>query len=160
MINGGPIKPIVRRAVPADAGAIAGFNIALARETEQVALDPDRIDAGVRSLIADPSKGFYIVAGVDGIIAGQLMITYEWSDWRNGNFWWIQSVYVAPQYRRSGIFSLLYRTIEEEARRSSGVCGTRLCVHRHNAIAQKIYEKLGMTKSKYELMEIDFVISR
>jgi ribosomal protein S18 acetylase RimI-like enzyme len=105
-------------------------------------------------LFTDPSKGLYYIAESTGKIAGQLMITYEWSDWRNATFWWIQSVYVHPEYRNHGVFRALYRFIETIARTHGDVCGVRLYVEKENDRAQKTYEALGMKHSHYEMMEM------
>jgi ribosomal protein S18 acetylase RimI-like enzyme len=150
----------IRRALPADAPVIAQFNQALARETEQRMLDADRLLKGVAAILTDPLKGFYIVAESDGQIIGQLMITYEWSDWRNANFWWIQSVYVHPEFRKHGVFSQLYRFIESTVTEREDACGIRLYVEKENTRAQAAYEKLGMKKAVYELFETDFVLKR
>ena len=148
----------IRPARPADAGIIAGFNCALAHETEALQLDPARVQRGVRALLRDAAKGVYFLAEADGAIAGQLLLTYEWSDWRNGNFWWIQSVYVAPEFRRQGVFQALYAHIEQLARSRQNVCGLRLYVERENRRAKRTYRQLGMSKTHYELFEVDFVL--
>jgi ribosomal protein S18 acetylase RimI-like enzyme len=150
----------IRRATVADVPIITEFNAMIAKETENLDLDRLRLMSGVHALFDDPSKGFYIVAEIDGAVAGQLMITYEWSDWRNGSNWWIQSVYVHPDYRAKGVFTALYTHIEKEARATPGVSGLRLYVDRHNERAQRAYQRLGMSKSEYELFEVDFVLSR
>ena len=145
----------VRLAAPSDVSIIAEFNAAMAKETEEIELNRERLRKGVEALFADPSKGLYYIAESNGIIAGQMMITYEWSDWRNATFWWIQSVYVLPEYRRHGVFRALYRSIETIARTRGDVCGVRLYVEKDNDRAQKTYEALGMKHSHYEMMEID-----
>ncbi len=154
------MEPIVRRAVISDAEHIASFNCSMALETEGVRLDCNRVLDGVRALLRDDTKGFYLLALDGGQPVGQAMITHEWSDWRNGVFWWIQSVYVDPHFRKRGIFMLLFRTLTEEAHRTPGICGLRLYVDRDNASAQKTYEKLGMKKTEYEIFETDFVLQR
>ena len=143
----------IRDATVQDAAILADYNSRLAVETEGHALHRDTIDAGVAALLDDPDKGRYWVAEYGGKVVGQLMVTYEWSDWRNGNLWWIQSVYVHPEFRRIGVFSALYRHVESLAMANPGVCGLRLYVDRRNARAQQTYEKLGMTKSRYLVME-------
>jgi ribosomal protein S18 acetylase RimI-like enzyme len=150
----------IRRAAAADAEVIAGYNAAMALETEHIELQRERLLAGVRAVLADAGKGFYLVAESGGAIAGQMMITYEWSDWRNGVFWWIQSVYVEPAWRRRGIFRSLYRHALDEARAAGNVCGLRLYVEAANAAARRTYEELGMNKTVYEMFEVDFVIQR
>ncbi|WP_067052811.1 GNAT family N-acetyltransferase [Methanofollis ethanolicus] len=146
----------LRRAVMADAGIIAAYNIAMAEGTEGKALDPATVGAGVEALLADPAKGFYLVAEMGGRVVGQAMITYEWSDWRNGSFWWVQSVYVHPDVRRQGIFTGIFREIEREARELSGVVGLRLYVDAENLRAQETYRHLGMDESNYLIFEREF----
>lgn len=150
----------VRRAIPADALTISDFNVAMALETERLALDPERVLKGVRALLEDPAKGFYLVAESDAVLVGQMMITFEWSDWRNATFWWIQSVYVPPQYRRRGVYKRLHQHAVAEATRCGDVCGLRLYVERKNDTAQKVYRSLGMRSAFYDMFEVDFVIAR
>lgn len=149
---------IVRKAIPADAPTLAEFNMMMAQETERISLNRDRLQRGVEALFRDPSLGSYYIAEVDSKIVGQLMITYEWSDWRNGTFWWIQSVYTDKAYRNKGVFRALYRHVEKLARSHNDVCGLRLYVEERNERAQKTYESLGMKRSKYKMMEVDFVL--
>jgi len=148
----------IRQATPADTETISDFNFRMALETEERELDRAVLTNGVRSVLKDASKGVYYVAENGSEVVGQLMLTYEWSDWRNGNFWWIQSVYVKPEYRRQGIFKSLYNHVEQLARGSMQVCGLRLYVERHNARAQETYQQLGMRRTVYEMFEIDFVL--
>jgi ribosomal protein S18 acetylase RimI-like enzyme len=145
----------VRLAAPSDVSIIAEFNTAMAKETEEIELNRESLRKGVEAMFADPSKGLYYIAESNREIVGQLMITYEWSDWRNATFWWIQSVYVHPEYRRHGVFRALYRYIETIARTRRDVCGVRLYVEKENDRAQKTYEALGMKHSHYEMMEMD-----
>jgi GNAT superfamily N-acetyltransferase len=154
------MKITIRRATLKDASIIADFNYAMAKETEGLVLERKRLLRGVRALLNDKSKGFYIVAVIDGSVAGQLMITYEWSDWRCATFWWIQSVYVAPEFRGGGVFAQLFRHIEKEAKKNTSVCGLRLYVEHGNTRAQQTYEHLGMKRAEYQMYEIDFVIDR
>ncbi len=149
---------IVRPATGADTDIIARFNRAMAAETEGLELDPDRVRAGVAAVLSDAGKGFYLIAEEEGRAVGQLMVTFEWSDWRNGNFWWIQSVYVEPAHRRQGVFRRLYAETLERARSQSGVCGLRLYVEENNRRAQQAYESLGMRLTPYRLYEVDFVL--
>jgi GNAT superfamily N-acetyltransferase len=142
----------------ADALVIAGFNARMAWETERRRLALARVKRGVTALLRDPAKGIYFVAEVDGEIAGQLLITYEWSDWRNGNFWWIQSVYVAPEHRQRGVFRALFEHVHRLAKSRKGVCGLRLYMHAENRRARRTYERLGMENSDYEVFEMDFVL--
>ncbi|MEP0822153.1 MAG: GNAT family N-acetyltransferase [Ignavibacterium sp.] len=150
----------VRQATLEDAPLIAQYNAFMALETENRVLDQETLRKGVESVLADPSAGLYYLAEIDGRVAGQLMVTYEWSDWRNGMFWWIQSVYVREEYRKKGVFKALYRFVESQARSKPDVCGLRLYVEHENARAKHIYEKLGMKKTPYELYELDFVLGK
>jgi len=149
---------IVRPAVKADGPVIAKFNALMAQETEHRVLDHALLRPGVEAILADQAKGVYYVAEIGGTVAGQTLITYEWSDWRNGTFWWIQSVYVREEYRGKGVFKALFRFIEEAARSRTDVCGFRLYVEKDNDRAKQTYEKIGMKKTLYELFEIDFVL--
>lgn len=146
-----------RRAAPPDLAAIVESNRALALETEGKALDAATLERGVAALLADEGKGFYLLAERAGQFVGQLMVTYEWSDWRNGTFWWIQSVYVSAAARRTGVYRSLYARVLEMAREVGGVCGVRLYVDTANARAQATYAALGMQRAHYELYEVDFV---
>src|SRR3954452_8892223 len=113
--------PLIRDATPADAATIVDFNARMARETEGLTLDPAVLSRGVRAALADPAKAIYFVAEIDRRVVGQLMITHEWSDWRDGDIWWVQSVYVHPEYRRRGIFRTLYAHARERARAAGAV---------------------------------------
>jgi ribosomal protein S18 acetylase RimI-like enzyme len=146
----------IRGAEPRDADAIARFNIAMALETEHKALDPATIGAGVAAALADARHGFYLVAEANEAVIGCLMITYEWSDWRNGQWWWFQSVYVDPDWRRHGVFRALYAEVERRARAAAGVVGLRLYVERANAAAQRTYASLGMGDAGYLIFEKEF----
>ena len=146
----------IRNAAMTDAAIIASNNSVMAEETEGRTLDPDIIGPGVEALLADPGKGRYWVAESAGQIVGQLMVTYEWSDWRNGRLWWIQSVYIAPDFRRQGVFSALYHHVESVAATEPDVCGLRLYVEDNNHRAQRTYEALGMVKPSYVVMESMF----
>lgn len=150
----------IRLASAADVETLAAYNAAMARETEDLELDLERLSSGVAAVVADPSKGFYLVAQEDGALTGQLLITYEWSDWRNGVFWWVQSVYVRPESRGRGVYSSLYRDAVRRARQAGDVCGLRLYVERENRRAQATYQKLGMRPTVYEMYETDFVLER
>ncbi|MBI3665813.1 MAG: GNAT family N-acetyltransferase [Acidobacteria bacterium] len=150
----------IRAAAPSDAPTIAAFNAAMARETEHIELDAKRLLDGVRAVLADRSKGFYTVAETEGRVVGQMMITFEWSDWRNGTFWWIQSVYVHPDFRSRGVFKELYAYITERAKSAGDVCGLRLYVEQENSRAQQTYQRLGMAKAPYAVYEVDFVLRR
>lgn len=143
-----------RPAVPADAAVIAGFNAAMALETESLTLTPDTLAAGVAAVFAHPERGAYHVA-VDesGDVVGCLLVTYEWSDWRNGMFHWVQSVYVHPEHRRRGVFGLLYRAVRAAGEAAGNVCGYRLYVERENLAAQATYRALGMDVTHYLVCE-------
>ena len=141
----------VRAAHPDDAPFIVNSNCKMARETESLALDRKVVRSGVRAVLEDSSKGLYFIAELDGDPAGQLMITYEWSDWRNGNIWWIQSVYVVRKCRRKGVFKALYRHVEQLSDKSGAAC-LRLYVEENNAVAQKTYRRLGMRMAHYRVM--------
>ena len=143
----------IREARAADGDTLARFNALMAEETEGKTLDPGLIGPGVQALLEDDARGRYWVAESGGEIVGQLMVTYEWSDWRNGNIWWIQSVYVPADWRRRGVFTALYRHVESMAAAAPGVIGLRLYVEEHNTRAQQTYEALGMTKPSYLVME-------
>ena len=142
----------LRTATPADAPVIAEYNAAMAWETEHLRLDGPTVLAGVRAALADAAKATYFVAEIGGRVAAQLMITHEWSDWRNGDVWWIQSVYVHPDFRRRGLFRLLYKHVAGLAH-AQGAAGLRLYVERENESAQRTYRTLGMDVTHYLVME-------
>jgi ribosomal protein S18 acetylase RimI-like enzyme len=142
----------IRRATPADAELIARYNAALARESEGKTLDDTILLRGVRSILADPAKGFYTIAERDGEPIGQAMITFEWSDWRDGWYWWLQSVYVREDARRGGVFRALFEHLKVRAIADPTVIGLRLYVERDNRRAQGTYAALGMTEEPYFLM--------
>jgi ribosomal protein S18 acetylase RimI-like enzyme len=135
---------------------IAAFNAALAEESEDKTLDRTILDSGVKRLLEDPSRGRYFLARAGERVVGQTLITYEWSDWRDGWIWWIQSVYVDPGYRRQGVFRHLYRHIEALARDDDDVVAIRLYVERENTRAQATYRSLGMMPTGYRVMECEF----
>ncbi|HEU4516528.1 MAG TPA: GNAT family N-acetyltransferase [Steroidobacteraceae bacterium] len=143
----------IREATPADLDFIVAANIALAAETEAQVLDPELIRPGVRAALEDPRLGRYYLAELDGRVVGQLMTTSEWSDWRNGLFLWIQSVYVLPGHRGDGVFKALFGHLSALARGDSRICGIRLYFDRRNDRAQAVYARLGMHRSNYGVME-------
>lgn len=146
----------IREATPADAGKIARYNQLMAMETEKKLLHPETVEKGVSMLLSRPDKGFYLIAeSVEGLV-GQCMVTYEWSDWRCGDFWWIQSVYVLPEFRRNGIFTALYQHILKRASSTDLVAGIRLYVEKQNTTAQQTYISLGMDHAHYAMLERDF----
>ncbi len=144
---------IIRRAIEDDISAIILFNKEMALETENLSLDSSILKKGVRSIFNNPQNGFYIVAEINGSVRGCLMITYEWSDWRNGLFWWIQSVYVQKGFRQQGMFKLMYTFIKTLVDKNNEIVGIRLYVDKNNKQAQDVYSKLGMEKLTYELFE-------
>jgi ribosomal protein S18 acetylase RimI-like enzyme len=148
------VNYLIRRATPADAGTLVEFNAAMALETEQKTLDRAVLTAGVTGLLQHPDYGFYVVAATDaGEVVGCLMITYEWSDWRNGLFWWVQSVYVTPAQRGQGVYRSLYEQVKHSAQASGTACGFRLYVEEHNDAAQATYRRLGMERTHYLMFE-------
>ncbi len=142
----------LRTAGAGDVDTLINFNAAIALETEKLTLDRAVLARGVYAALADPQKGFYFIAELNDRIVGQLMITHEWSDWRNGDIWWIQSVYTHPEFRGRGVFSSLYRHVEGLAS-ASGAAGIRLYVETHNEPARATYAKLGMKLASYAIME-------
>jgi GNAT superfamily N-acetyltransferase len=143
----------IRDAGQADLEFIVAANAALAAESEDQALDPTLLRPGVQAVLDDPTLGHYYLAEISGQPVGQLMTTMEWSDWRNGVFLWIQSVYVLPAHRGAGVFRALYRHLAELASRDGRICGIRLYVDRHNERAREVYTRLGMHLSNYQVME-------
>ena len=142
-----------REARLSDADRIVEFQIAMAEETEQIRLDRMVCTAGVAAVLRDEKLGRYYVGEIDGEVAASTLITYEWSDWRNGVVWWIQSVYVLPGARKQGVYAGLYRYIQELAQRDDHVRGIRLYVDRRNAPAQQVYTRLGMNGEHYQVFE-------
>jgi GNAT superfamily N-acetyltransferase len=143
----------IRPATPADAPLVVEFNRLLAEETEGKTLDRAVLTPGVQAGLADPHKALYFVAEVDGVVAGQIMVTREWSDWRNGWLWWVQSVYVRRELRRRGVFRDLFAHVERLARSDSSVIGIRLYVEHANHSAQQTYRQLGMEEAGYAVWE-------
>ena len=146
----------IRKATAIDLETLVDFNSAMARETEEKTLDLETLRRGIAEMLEDDSLGFYLVAEADGASVGQLMVTTEWSDWRNTHFFWLQSVYVKPEYRRRGVFRRLYEWVERQARKSGNVCGIRLYVERTNTRAQEAYVNVGMAHSHYDMYEVEF----
>jgi ribosomal protein S18 acetylase RimI-like enzyme len=143
----------IRLARAEDAAELVAFNQAMALETEGKTLDAQILQSGAEAVLHDREKGFYVVAEDEERILGSLMITFEWSDWRDGWFWWIQSVYILPEGRGRGIYSLLYAFVKQLASERQDVCGFRLYVEKENAHAQRVYEKLGMEETYYLMYE-------
>ena len=143
----------IRKALLKDAKIIAKFNSAMALETEGKCLKEKIISAGVENLFKHPEYGFYIVAETENRVVGCLLITYEWSDWRNGLIWWIQSVYIHPEFRRRGIYRQMYSYIKTMALSAKNICGIRLYVEKENTTAQSTYKNLGMIETVYNMYE-------
>jgi GNAT superfamily N-acetyltransferase len=135
---------------------IASFNAAMAAESEDKGLDLAVLNQGVRYLMDNPREGHYLMAQVDGEAAGTLMVTVDWSDWRNGRFWWIQSVYVAPRFRRLGVYRAMHKAVSDAAHGDPQACGIRLYVERDNSGAQATYRTMGMFETHYRLYEQTF----
>ena len=144
---------LIRSGQRSDIETLARFNIAQAWETEKKRLEPAVATEGVQAVFNNPRHGFYTVAELAGQVVGCAMITYEWSDWRCGLFWWIQSVYVSPHSRRQGVFQQLYRFVRTKASEESNVCGIRLYVEQSNHPAQCAYAALGMEETSYRVYE-------
>jgi GNAT superfamily N-acetyltransferase len=147
---------LIRDATTTDIPFLVASNAAMAHETEGKALDLSTLERGVTAVFDDPARGYYLVAERAGSPVACLMITFEWSDWRDGSWWWIQSVYVVPEARREGAFRALYAEVEQRAREVRDVIGLRLYVEKHNAHAQATYLTLGMDMASYDLLERSF----
>jgi GNAT superfamily N-acetyltransferase len=143
---------LIRAATPDDLSTLLAWNAAMAWETERKRLDPGLLERGIAGVFDRPQRGFYLIAERDGAAVGSLMVTYEWSDWRCGDFWWIQSVYVTPEARRGGVFRALYAEVEQRARAAEAV-GLRLYVETENTQAQSTYADLGMQRCHYWMYE-------
>jgi GNAT superfamily N-acetyltransferase len=148
-----PSEITIRQATPADAATIAEYNLVLAAESEDRALDPTLLARGVRLLLADTDRGRYWVAEAGGGIVGQCMVTTEWSDWSAGRYWWLQSVYVVPAWRGRGVLRALWNHVLAEARALGDVASVRLYVERDNLGARQAYERLGMEETPYLVYE-------
>ena len=143
---------LIRNAIHADAPSIIDFQLKMAWETENLRLNTETVTRGVEAVFRDPSKGNYYVAEASGKVIASLLITFEWSDWRNCNVWWFQSVYVLPEYRRQGVFRKMHNHIKELAQEQD-IAGLRLYVETRNSRAQKTYEALGMSSEHYAFYE-------
>ena len=143
----------LRMATVRDIDNITLFNTEMAFETESIYLDQADLRHGIAAVLSDSNLGFYLISELEGVMIGQILITKEWSDWRNGWFWWIQSVFVEPNRRRMGVYSAMYKKIVDMADREGNVCGLRLYVDRDNLSAKQVYSHLGMSQSHYDLYE-------
>lgn len=154
----------VRMASRGDLDALVTFSAAMAMETEGRRLDRDRLQRGVQAVLESTEYGFYMVSERQDLglrtVVGQLLITYEWSDWRNATFWWIQSVYVDTPWRRQGVYRQMHRHVVNMARGRQNVCGVRLYVEEHNKTAQQVYRRVGLMPAGYLIFEEDFVLSK
>jgi len=151
----------IRQATINDLSMVMEYNVDLASETEGKLLELGRLKRGIEAVLQNPENGFYLIAEncASGQVAGQMLITYEWSDWRNGVFWWLQSVYVQKSCRRRGVFRRLYNHVMKEAQSHQKVVGLRLYVEKENHLAQQVYQELGLLPSGYHVYELDFVLS-
>lgn len=150
------MKIEIRPGAPEDARWIIDFNMKMAAETEGKELDFDLLSRGVQAVFSQPERGFYLLAWSGNTAVGCLLVTMEWSDWRNGEFWWLQSVYVKKEFRRQGVFKAMYEMARKQAEQSENVCGFRLYVERDNIRAQRTYGRLGMEETAYKMMETLF----
>jgi len=150
----------IRRGTVEDVSTLVEFNVSMARETENKILESATVQRGVRAMFDGRGAGFYLVAQIDAAalcdVVGALMVTYEWSDWRDAWFWWLQSVYVRPDFRRRGVFRALYQALQQEAESRPDVCGLRLYVERENNNAQQTYQSMAMNKTPYLMYENEF----
>jgi GNAT superfamily N-acetyltransferase len=151
--NGSDDSIEIRPALPSDAEAIVDFQIRMARETEELELEPAVVTRGVQAVLDDATKGQYWVADSAGHLVASLLTTYEWSDWRDGTVLWVQSVYVVPALRGRGIYRRLYEHLRDRVLASPDLRGIRLYVDRRNLAAQRVYERLGMSREHYEMFE-------
>ena len=143
----------VREANSGDENIIANFQVRMAKETEQIDLDRDIVNKGVNAVLNSPEKGIYFVAESENKIIASMLITFEWSDWRNGNVYWIHSIYVLPEFRKKGVFKTLYLHLKNIAQKDENIVGLRLYVDKTNINAQKVYEIMGMDGNHYLLFE-------
>jgi GNAT superfamily N-acetyltransferase len=144
----------IRTANICDIDNVVSFNVDMAFETEGIMLDQKKLALGVSAVLSDSNLGFYMIAEVESTVIGQLMITKEWSDWRNSMFWWIQSVFVKPEYRRIGVYTALHTKVLDMTKEETNVCGVRLYVDRENTVAKQTYSQVGMSHSNYDMFEV------
>jgi ribosomal protein S18 acetylase RimI-like enzyme len=145
--------PKVRLAKPGDAAEIVDFQIKMAMETEDLELDFAIVEKGVRAVFQDATKGQYHVVEDEGKLISSLLLTYEWSDWRNGIIIWLQSLYVLPAYRRQGIFKQMFEYLQAQINKDESLKGLRLYVDKSNHLAQRVYEAMGMDSQHYQMYE-------
>lgn len=151
------IVPVrIRKAATGDVTTVVEFHAQLAQESESVALDKDLARRGVEDVLADPSKGVYWLAEVNGAVVGQVLLTTEWNDWRDGFFWWIQGAFVKKEWRGRGVFHALFDFVQEQAAEHRDVCGVRLCIEVQNIRAKRVCESLGLEATHHEVYEMDF----
>jgi len=146
----------IRKAAIGDVATMVEFNAQLAQETEALALDKNLARRGIEDALADPSKGVYWLAEVNGAVVGQVLLTTEWSDRRDGFFWWIQGVFIKKEWRGRGVFHAFFDFVHEQAVEHENVCGVRLCVEARNSQAKRVCESLGLECTPYEVYEMDF----
>ena len=151
------IDVLVRKGITEDSDDIVRFQQVMAFETEGKVLNAATLKSGVAAMFSSYANGFYLVAEGEGKLIGSLLITYEWSDWRNATYWWIQSVFVLPEWRRKGIYRSMHDYVLNIAVSRRDICGIRLYVDHGNEIAQRTYMDLGMVHSNYDLYEMDVV---
>ena len=142
---------VIRQGTPVDADILTDFSLALGSEVEGIALDRGLVLRGVKAVLEDSAKGFYLVVEADGSPIGGLAISYEWSTWRAATFWWIQDVYVEPPWRRKGVYRTLYNHLHRMGRSRGDIGGIRLYVDQNNLVAKEAYVKLGMAKAHYDM---------
>ncbi len=144
---------VVTEAYPNNQSRIVDFQLAMAKETEGIDLDRHVVEKGVKAVFDDPSKGKYYIATINDKVAASLLTTFEWSDWRNGEVYWIQSVYVLPEFRKQGVYKMMYKYIQDQIAELPNIMGIRLYVDSDNKPAQTVYAKLNMDGNHYRLFE-------
>lgn len=147
------LKKHIRLAEEKDVSILVGFNREMALETEGIVLESEILEKGVQAVLKNPEKGFYLVHEVFGTVRACLMVTFEWSDWRNGTFYWVQSVFVEKEFRQKGLYKDLYTFLQKHIKEKKNVAGLRLYVEKNNRRAQEVYKKLGMIETDYLLFE-------
>ena len=148
----------IREGNPADADALIAFSLALGAEVEGKVLDEQTVRSGVTAVLDSRDLGFYLLAETADAPIGGLAISYEWSTWRSATFWWIQDVYVLPEWRRQGVYCTLYDHLYRMAKSRDDIGGIRLYVDQGNESAKRTYERLGMDRAHYDMFEVDFVL--